>query len=99
MLLLSLQAEIARVEASNASQAAALMEQEAQLKDKEKKVEAGQAGLEKQMQELARKGRELDALNRKYEKAVADVPQGEDAGTWCNWHCGSFTFQHACARS
>ena len=71
---------MARVEASNASQAAALAEQEAQLKEKEREVEAGQVGLQKQMQQSERKGQEMDALNRRYEKAVADVPPGEDAG-------------------
>ena len=80
-----LQAEIARIEASNASQAAALKEQEAQLKEKEKEVLAGQAGLEKQTQQVEKKGRELDTLNRKYEKAMADVPKGEDAGTPSEW--------------
>lgn len=80
-VLLLLQAEIARVEASNASQAAALKEQEAQLRAKEIEVEAAQAGLEKQTQQIEKKGRDLYALNRRYEKAVADVPKGEDAGT------------------
>ena len=83
--VLLLQAEIARVEASNACQAAALKEQEAQLDAKEREVEAAQAGLEKQTQQLEKKGRELDALNRNYEKAVADVPKGEDAGTPSDW--------------
>ena len=79
-LLPMLQAEIAGSEARSASQAAALKEQEAHLKAKEQEVETRQAGLNKQMQEVDKKGRELDALNRRYEKAMADVPKGEDAG-------------------
>ena len=81
LLLLLLLTELAKVEASHASQAAALKEQEAQLKEREKELEAQQTGLERKMKEVERKGRELEALNRKYEKAVADVPKGEDAGT------------------
>ena len=75
-----LQEEVAREEAHNASQEARLKEQEARVKEKQKEIEAKQASLNRQMQEVDRKGRELDSLNRKYEKAVAAVPVGEDAG-------------------
>ena len=57
-------------------------------------MEAGQAGLQKRMQQIDRKGQELDALNRRYEKAVADLPPGEDAGTWCNQHNSRSPIQH-----
>ena len=75
-----LQVETAKVEASNASQAATLKEEEAKVKDKEKEVQAVQAALDKQMRDVEKKGRELDALNRKYQKVMAAVPVGEDAG-------------------
>lgn len=75
-----LQVETAKVEASNASQAATLKEEEAKLKEKEKEVQAVQAALDKQMRDVEKKGRELDALNRRYQKVMAAVPVGEDAG-------------------
>jgi len=75
-----LQVETAKVEASNASQAATLKEEEAKVLEKEKEVQAVQAALDKQMRDVEKKGRELDALNRKYQKVMAAVPVGEDAG-------------------
>ena len=75
-----LQEEVAREEAHKASQEVRLKEQDAQVKEKEKEIEAKQASLIRQMQEVDSKGRELDNLNKKYEKAVAAMPVGEDAG-------------------
>lgn len=75
-----LQEEVAREESQKASQEVRLKEQEARVKEKEKEIEAKQASLIRQMQEVDSKGRELDNLNKKYEKAVAAMPVGEDAG-------------------
>ena len=79
-IIVWLQEEVAREEAHKASQEARLKEQEARVKEKEKEIEAKQASLIRQMQEVDSKGRELDNLNKKYEKAVAAMPVGEDAG-------------------
>ena len=68
------------MEARNASHAATLKEEEAKVKEKEKEVQAVQAALDRQMRDIEKMGRELDTLNRKYQKVMAAVPVGEDAG-------------------
>lgn len=58
----------------------ALKEAEAELKEREQALASLQARLDRGTQEVDRKARELDALNRQHQKIMAAVPAGEDAG-------------------
>ena len=58
----------------------ALKEAEAELKEREQALAALQGRLDWGTQEVDRKARELDALNRQHQKVMAAVPAGQDAG-------------------
>lgn len=75
-----MQADVATAEARNGRQADTLSAAEAELKEGEAAVERTEATLKKCADEIERKTREQDILNRKLEKILAAVPPGEDAG-------------------
>ena len=75
-----LQSKVVHTEAECERQEKALEEAEAQLKEREQALAALQARLDRGTQEVDRKAKDLDALNRQYQKVMAAVPAGEDAG-------------------
>ncbi|KAK9915017.1 hypothetical protein WJX75_003675 [Coccomyxa subellipsoidea] len=75
-----IEADVATAEARNGRHADTLSAAEAELKVGEAAVERTEATLKKCADEIERKTREQDILNRKLEKILAAVPPGEDAG-------------------
>lgn len=75
-----LQSKVVQMEAECKRKDTASKEAEAQLKEREQALAALQARLDRGTQEVDRKARELDALNRQHQKVTAAVPAGEDAG-------------------
>ena len=75
-----MQANAATAEARNSRHAEALAAAEAELKEGEAAVERTETEMKKCADEIERKTREQDILNRKLEKILAAVPPGEDAG-------------------
>ena len=74
------QSKVAQTEAECKRKGEALKEAEAQLKEREQALAALQGRLDRGTQEVDRRARELDALNRQHQKVMAAVPAGEDAG-------------------
>ena len=79
-----LQSKAVQMEAECKRKGEALKEAEAGLKAREQALAALHARLERGTQEMDRKARELDALNRQHQKVMAAVPAGEDAGVLSN---------------
>ncbi|GBF90586.1 hypothetical protein Rsub_03158 [Raphidocelis subcapitata] len=78
--LAKLQVDVLNTEAHNGRLAEALALLEAELKDKEAAVARYELDLKRRGDEIERRTRDIDALNRKYEKVVAARPEAVSAG-------------------
>lgn len=75
-----MQAEIAETKTRNERHVETLAQLETTLQETNAETERIESAVRKIEDELAKKSRELDLLNRRLEKKLAAVPPGEDAG-------------------
>jgi predicted nucleic acid-binding Zn-ribbon protein len=75
-----LQAEFAEVKARMQEHDEALAKAEAEIAGITNDIARLEAGIKKREHAISRKSSQLDQLNKKIQKMMADIPPGEDAG-------------------